>query len=103
MCFVSAKNKTGFSDLKKKILEKTIYSNKNLTEIIAITSLRHKDLLEKAKERLKISFDGIKNNISSELISCDIRLAINFLGEIVGKFSSEDLLNNIFSKFCIGK
>jgi tRNA modification GTPase len=76
----------------------------NFSEKTAIVSnLRHYQCLSKANENLIKANDSANNNMSGEFISVDLRNAINSLGEIIGEVTSEDILNNIFTKFCIGK
>ena len=60
------------------------------------------DLCE-ALTALDAALDGLQHGLTSELLSEDIRAAINHLGEITGEITSDDILQNIFSKFCIGK
>jgi tRNA modification GTPase len=78
--------------------------NTHYTERSAIVSnMRHYNCLRKANANLEKSLVSIKNNYSGEFIASDIRSAAISLGEIIGEVTSEDILNNIFSKFCIGK
>jgi tRNA modification GTPase len=78
--------------------------NSNFSEKTAIVSnLRHYQCLSKAKENLNKAMDSAVNKMSGEFITLDLRNAINALGEIIGEVTSEDILNNIFTKFCIGK
>ena len=78
--------------------------NSNFSEKTAIVSnLRHYQCLSRAKENLIKSRDSAMNNMSGEFVSVDLRNTINCLGEIIGEVTSEDILNNIFTKFCIGK
>ncbi len=60
-------------------------------------------LLEKSEIALSQAIDAINDNIGLEFIALDLREAMDALGEIVGQVTSEDILNNIFSQFCIGK
>jgi tRNA modification GTPase len=59
--------------------------------------------LVKAKQSLKYALKSLKSGKSEEFIAVDLRAAIDSIGEIVGLVTTEDILNNIFSKFCIGK
>jgi tRNA modification GTPase len=78
--------------------------NSSFSEKTAVVSnLRHYQCLSKAKEYLIKATDSAMNKMSGEFISVDLRNAINCLGEIIGEVTSEDILNNIFTKFCIGK
>jgi tRNA modification GTPase len=100
----SALNNTGIERLKdallRNVLDKTQTENK---ESVVITNERHYSALLKAKQSLTFALDSLKNGESEEFISVDLRTAIDSIGEIVGLVTTEDILNNIFSKFCIGK
>ncbi|MCE5304767.1 tRNA uridine-5-carboxymethylaminomethyl(34) synthesis GTPase MnmE, partial [bacterium] len=66
-------------------------------------NMRHYAILEKVKENLMSALASIDNNLENEFIAIDIRSAIKQLGELTGEIYNEDILNNIFSQFCIGK
>lgn len=101
--FISALTGEGIDILFKK-LKQVSFGNSNYTEKSAIVSnIRHYNCLKNAKENLEKSLISIKNNYSGEFIAVDIRNSVINLAEIIGEVSSEDVLNNIFSKFCIGK
>ena len=68
-----------------------------------VTSARHVEALSNTSEDLSRVYTGLSKNISNDLIAADLRQALMHLGEITGEISTEDLLENIFSKFCIGK
>jgi len=97
---------TGFnmSKLEEAIVSKAkeMVKDDSLSEVI-ITNERHKDLLLKSCEYLVNAKKLAINNSGNELISIEIREAMNDLGEILGKITNVNILNNIFSKFCIGK
>jgi tRNA modification GTPase len=100
---ISAKTGQGieslFSLLKEKALGNSNYSEKSAV----VSNLRHYNCLRKAKEYLLNAKDSVNNRLSGEFISVDLRNAESSLAEIIGAVSSEDILNNIFAKFCIGK
>jgi tRNA modification GTPase len=70
---------------------------------VIITNLRHYEALQHANEALQLVLNGIDMQITGELLAFDIRKALFHLGEITGDVTTDDLLANIFSKFCIGK
>ena len=72
-------------------------------DIPMITSLRHYHALDRTEERLKAVLDGIMNGVTNDFVAQDVRQALYHLGEITGQISTEDLLGNIFGRFCIGK
>lgn len=88
------------NELVNKVLNKTQAENK---ESVIITNERHYYALLKAKQSLKVALYSQKNGKSEEFIAIDLRSAIDSIGEIVGLVTTEEILNNIFSKFCIGK
>lgn len=100
---ISAKTGEGF-DLLIKTLKKKSISESSFSEKSAVVSnLRHKTALEKSTDHLNKCIESIDKKYSGEFISVDLRNAESALGEIIGEVTSEDILNNIFSQFCIGK
>ncbi len=100
---ISAKTGEGikvlFTILKDKALGTNVYSEKTAV----ISSWRHYNLLKEAKSSLEKALDSAVEKLSEEFISVDLRNAESALGEIIGEISTDDILNNIFQKFCIGK
>jgi tRNA modification GTPase len=88
--------------LKEKLFATTAGSA-SLSENIIITNARHYSALKEVENSLVEIKKGIEQNISGDLLSSDIRRCLHYLGEITGEISNEDLLDYIFSKFCIGK
>lgn len=100
---VSALTGEGFDELFKLLKTKSLGS-KSYTEKSAIVSnIRHYNALRSARTNLINAKTSILNKMTGEFISVDLRLAEEHLGEIIGKVTTDDILNNIFSKFCIGK
>lgn len=101
---ISIFDENSLKDLKQKITnrvkENTI--SKASSEII-LTNLRHKICMENVVCSLKQVMDSLDKKMSGEFISVDLRNALNYLGEITGEVTNEEILNNIFRKFCIGK
>lgn len=100
--FISAKNKEGIEELKKEILRKINLSQIN-TDDILVSNIRHLEALQNTHEALERVLNGIDNPVTSDFLSMDIKQALHYLGEITGTVTTDDLLENIFSKFCIGK
>lgn len=100
---ISAKTGEGIGDLFDKLKE-TAIGNESYTEKSSIvTNLRHHNCLKKARENLINARESILNKMSGEFVSVDLRNAEMSLAEIIGAVTSDDILNNIFMKFCIGK
>lgn len=99
---LSAKTGNGIDKLKKKIIC-LVQMGKIKNNDTIITNARHYEALLKANDCINNVKAGLKNEISSDLLAIDIRQAIYHFGQITGEISSDDLLGNIFSKFCIGK
>ena len=68
-----------------------------------MTNSRHLQALRKCDESLERAMQGLENQTPGDLLAMDIRQALFYLGEITGEVTTDDLLGNIFSKFCIGK
>ena len=99
---ISAKESTNLEVIKSTLLELS-QSNLLRTEGTIITSVRHYESLQKTQEALIRVLDGIESGISNDFLAMDIRESLRHLGEITGEITTDDLLDNIFSKFCIGK
>ena len=98
---ISAKNGTGIDALLKE-LQKTVAANDE-TDNVMITNLLHFEALTKAADSSQRVISGLQDNLSGDLIAQDLRETIFHLGTITGNITSQDILTNIFSRFCIGK
>jgi len=101
LLFISAKAGDGLQELENRLLQ--VVHAGQLQQEKLVANARHEQALGKAAESLLSVQQGLQNSISSELVAQDIRRTLHFLGEITGEVSTDDLLGNIFSKFCIGK
>jgi len=99
---ISAKTGDGFDLLKKELLH-LVLNDKQLPVDNIISKVRHRDALIRIKEFLLNAKKSITNQLSPEFIALDLRGALNAIGEITGEVTTDDILNDIFSKFCIGK
>jgi len=70
---------------------------------VIVTNIRHYEALTKAGEALQRVMEGMKTGLTSDFLAMDIREALHYLGEITGEVTTDEILGNIFSKFCIGK
>lgn len=102
MLFISAKEKLNINHLEDALLEAVNIKALNSSEVI-VSSLRHHDALLKTAAALEKVLYGIDNPVTSDFLALDIKQALYYLGEITGQVTTDDLLENIFSKFCIGK
>ncbi|MBA4304294.1 MAG: tRNA uridine-5-carboxymethylaminomethyl(34) synthesis GTPase MnmE [Sphingobacteriaceae bacterium] len=101
MMLLAAKAGDGLAALEARLLE-VVHAN-GLQQDKLVANARHEQALGRATESLLSVEAGLTGGISSELVAQDIRRTLHFLGEITGEVSTDDLLGNIFSKFCIGK
>lgn len=99
---VSAINQMNIEYLKEKLYEAAL-SGKTSLESTVVTNMRHYEALQKADDSLQAALQGLDSGITGDFLAMDIRRALTYLGEITGEVGVEDLLDNIFSKFCIGK
>ncbi|NVO18821.1 MAG: tRNA uridine-5-carboxymethylaminomethyl(34) synthesis GTPase MnmE [Bacteroidetes bacterium] len=99
--FISAKRKENINMIIDSLL-RTVNSE-NLNDQAIVSNARHYDSIKKTLVALESAQDGFINNIATDLIAIDIRSALHHLGQITGEVSTEELLGNIFGKFCIGK
>jgi len=100
---ISAKTGEGIQELFRKLKAIALGSSTYTEKTAIVTNLRHYQSLQKASDSLQSAKESISQQLTGEFISVDLRNAENSLGEIIGKITSDDILNNIFSKFCIGK
>lgn len=100
--FISAKEQKNITELKETFVELFDTRTVNTTDTI-VTNSRHVSSLNNAHEALIKVNEGLNTNIQSDFLALDIRYALEALGEITGQVTNDDLLGNIFSKFCIGK
>ncbi len=100
--FISAKEKLYIDDLKLKLVALFDKSTVNVRETI-VTNVRHADSLRHTLSAIERTLAGLNNNIPGDLLAQDIREALHHLGEITGEVTNDELLGNIFGKFCIGK
>ncbi|MDX5339109.1 MAG: tRNA uridine-5-carboxymethylaminomethyl(34) synthesis GTPase MnmE [Cyclobacteriaceae bacterium] len=100
--FISAGKKENLEGLKARILE-LVNLDKFRTGNTIVTNVRHYDSLTKTRESLLDVLSGLDQKVTNDFLAMDIRRSLHYLGEITGEVTTDDLLANIFSKFCIGK
>ena len=99
----SALYKRGLEELKSALVSVLIEHPPAQPPSVVVSNLRHKQALEKAAEFLTQVREGIEKQTPPEFISADMQSALQHLGEIIGQATTEELLDRIFSRFCIGK
>lgn len=100
--FISASNKTNIQQLKDKLLSFFQISTVKSGDVL-VTSLRHYQNLIQTHASLDRVLTGMSEGVTGDFLAMDIRQSLHYLGEITGEITTDDLLENIFSKFCIGK
>ncbi|NBC05625.1 MAG: tRNA uridine-5-carboxymethylaminomethyl(34) synthesis GTPase MnmE, partial [Bacteroidetes bacterium] len=99
---ISATNRMNIDYLKESLHDAVLSKKVNLESTI-VANARHYEALQKAYEDLDRVLQGLSTGITSDFVAMDIRAALHHLGEITGEISTDDLLGNIFGRFCIGK
>lgn len=100
--FISASNKTNITELKDRILS-TFQVKPVKTGDVMVTNIRHYQNLLQTNQSLQRVLEGMDSGVTGDFLAMDIRQSLHYLGEITGTITTDDLLDNIFSKFCIGK
>ena len=100
--YISAKEKNHIDKLKQRLVDKIVSGNIN-TENTIITNVRHYEALQQVDRSLTDIKAGLDNNITGDLLALDIRRCLYYISEITGDITNENVLDYIFSKFCIGK
>ena len=100
---VSALKRTHLEDLRQTLKDAIVPAARPSGDGVLVTSLRHKRCLEAARKHLQAGMEAYRAGLSEEFPLYDFRKALDALGQITGETSTEDLLKEIFSTFCIGK
>ena len=100
---ISAREGTGIEHLKQEIVATATLPQVTDENAVIVTNSRHYHALVRAGEALDRTLQGLAMGLSGDLVSQDIRECMHYLGEITGEISSDDILGEIFSHFCIGK
>ncbi len=100
--FISASGKTNLQTLKDRLLN-MFHINTVKSGDVLVTNLRHYENLVQTRDSLQRVLTGLDEQITGDFLAMDIRQALHYLGLITGTITTEDLLENIFSRFCIGK
>ncbi|WEK21694.1 MAG: tRNA uridine-5-carboxymethylaminomethyl(34) synthesis GTPase MnmE [Candidatus Pedobacter colombiensis] len=99
---ISAKENLHIEELKQ-LLYDTAVGDQLSDNHTMVTNIRHVEALQRTRSALNSVAEGLVNPVTSDFLAMDIKQALHYLGEITGQVTTDDLLENIFSKFCIGK
>ncbi|MEF9933298.1 MAG: tRNA uridine-5-carboxymethylaminomethyl(34) synthesis GTPase MnmE [Cetobacterium sp.] len=101
---ISAKENTGIDAMEDEIYRYVVSGQvEDSSEKLVITNVRHKSALEKTKDAVRNIFETIDSGYPMDLIAVDLKEGLDALSEVTGEISNEDLLDHIFSNFCVGK
>lgn len=103
LVFISASTNFNIELLKQKLFQLTTAHHLNNQENIIVSNARHYEALWQANRALNEVQSAIQNGLSGELVSFELKRALQHLGEVTGEVTNDEILGNIFSKFCIGK
>lgn len=88
----------------KDAIKVLVWSGAVTAEMAQVTiNSRHQDALRRARDSTALTLDALRADLTLDLVAVDLHIAVNAVGEVVGKTTTEDLLDSIFSQFCIGK
>jgi len=93
----------GLADLERIMVEKALGGEVSSSDALLVSNPRHKDALHRASQHLAGAIESLRSAMPADFVSIDLTAAINCLGEITGETVGEDLLETIFSNFCVGK
>ena len=100
---ISAKTGSGIETVKSALRTQLISGGFESAETATVTNVRHRDALRRAVESLGQALESVQCGMPGELVSIDVRTAADALGEITGAITTDEILGQIFSQFCIGK
>ena len=99
---ISARTRQNIDALEARLVELSGINSLSSSDIV-VTNARHYEALTKAHAAISRVSEGLENHLSGDFLSQDIREAIHYLGEITGTITTDEILGNIFAKFCVGK
>jgi tRNA modification GTPase len=100
---ISAKTGEGLNELREAILKTVHQSPASEGSDYFVSSNRHLDAIVKCRDMIARSIASLRSGLTAEFISMDLRVAVDALSEITGEVTAEDIINGVFSRFCIGK
>lgn len=100
---ISAIEEQNIDELKKLMKQRALENKDYDTSSLLVTSSRHRDSLQKARDNVRRAITALHQGMTGDFLSIDLRAALKDLGTITGDITNEDVLDSIFSRFCIGK
>jgi tRNA modification GTPase len=100
---ISAATGTGLDDLREQIYRRLTSGGMEASDGVCVTHLRHSSALRRAQEGIDRAMAAVQDGLTGEFVAADLRNAADALGEITGAITTDEILNRIFSEFCIGK
>lgn len=100
---MSLKEDVGTADLGNAVVELFMKGEVSINNEVLITNIRHKNLIDKAIESIDFAIGAHESGMPLDMITIDIVNSAQYLGEITGESVSEDVMHEIFSRFCLGK
>jgi tRNA modification GTPase len=100
---ISALEGEKIEELKKLMKQRALENKEYDSSSLLVTSSRHRDALQKAQENVQSAIQALEQGMTGDFLAIDLRAALKDLGTITGEITTEDILDSIFSRFCIGK
>ena len=100
---ISALENERIGELKKLMKQRALENKHYDASSLLVTSSRHRDALLKAQQHVRSALEGLEKGMTGDFLSIDLRASLRELGTITGEITTEDILDSIFSRFCIGK
>jgi len=100
---ISALSGEGIEDLKGSMKQMLVGAEFSPEQPLMVTRLRHKEALEMAYHYLELVEEGLKSGVSEDLVTIDLRATLDTIGEVTGRTVTADIVDTIFSQFCVGK
>jgi len=99
--FISAKRKENINLILERLVE--VIGEMHIQDTAVVSNVRHFDALNGALKSTEAVLAGLHEGLSGDLITVDLRTALHYLGEITGEITTDEILGNIFGRFCVGK
>jgi tRNA modification GTPase len=101
--FLSVSEEIGINSLEEKIYRYASGNRQDIDNQVLITNARHENQLRKAKNFIESAYNAVNKGLTLDMVALDLKSALEELGRITGHHADEDVVNAIFSRFCLGK